>query len=209
LFNEVYSNADATVQFIEMFTSVANQEFTSGQSIEATQGGSTNTFVFPSNTPAPTAGHHLLLATAGFAELPGVPTPDFIIPDNFMFQPNGMVELIGPLTDSITYTALPSDGTYSLAGDGTTTQISSPKNYGDETLVDPLALTDPIAESITKGSIPVELEVIALGLVSPILLVDPNDGTEGLYIVIRQGRYEYLRMDFCGSGHLSMSVIGW
>jgi hypothetical protein len=58
--NEVYSNADGSVQFIELFTGAGGQQFVSGHTITST--GAPD-FTFPSDSPSPTGGHNLLLAT--------------------------------------------------------------------------------------------------------------------------------------------------
>lgn len=132
-FQEIFSNADGTVQFIELFTVVDGQEFASGEMFRSTQGASVNTFTFTSNTPSLTSNHHLLIATAGFAALPGVPTPDFIIPDGFLFSPDGLLENLALLGPSLGYTNLPIDGVLSLAGDGVTTAVNSPTNFNGDT----------------------------------------------------------------------------
>jgi len=132
-FNELFSNADGTVQFIELFTAAVGQQFASGETFRATQGAQVHDYVFPSNTPAPTNNHHLLLATAGFAALPGAPAPDFIMPDGFLFTPNGSLQNMAILGPTITYASLPTDGITSLAGDGVTTGVNSPTNYAGDT----------------------------------------------------------------------------
>jgi len=132
-FNELFTNADGTIQFIELFTSFNGQQFASGESFLATQGVATHSFVFPSNTPAPTANHNLLVATAGFAALPGAPTPDFIMPDGFLFAPDGSVQNLAVFGPTITYASLPTDGLMSLAGDGSTVAVNSPTNYAGDT----------------------------------------------------------------------------
>ncbi|MCH9003532.1 MAG: hypothetical protein IIC02_13250, partial [Planctomycetes bacterium] len=137
--NEIYSNADGTVQYIELFTTFNSQQFTTGTTIRASQGASSNDFVFPSNTPAPTAGHHLLLATADFASLPGAVTPDFTLADGFLFTPDGIVNYIG--ANSLTYDCLPTDGILSLHCDAnngisctaTSVGVNSPTNYAGAT----------------------------------------------------------------------------
>ena len=137
--SEIYSNADGTVQYIELFTTFNSQQFTIGTRIRASQGASSNDFVFPSNTPSPTGGHHVLLATADFASLPGAVTPDFTLPDGFLFSPDGIVNYIG--ANSLTYDCLPADGTLSLhcdANDGvsctaTSVGVNSPTNYAGAT----------------------------------------------------------------------------
>ena len=131
-FKELFSNADGTVQFIELFTVFDLQELAFGETFRATQGANTHDFVFPSDTPAPTGNHHLLLATAAFASLPGAVAPDFIIPDGFLFTPNGMVENLVILGDTLTYAVLPTDGILSLNAD-LTTGPNSPTNYAGQT----------------------------------------------------------------------------
>ncbi len=137
--SEIYSNADGTVQYIELFTTANSQQFTIGTRIRASQSASTNDFVFPGNAPAPTAGHHLLLATADFAALPGAVTPDFTLPDGFLFTPDGIVNYIG--ANSLSYDCLPTSGTLSIHCDAnngiscmaTSVGVNSPTNYAGAT----------------------------------------------------------------------------
>lgn len=131
-FNELYSNADGTVQFVELFTTFANQQFSLGVTMRASQGTNSVDYVFPTNTPFPTNNHHLLLATAAFAALPGAVTPDFVLPDGFLFAPNGTVLLNVFLGPSFSYPALPTDGLLSVNGD-LTIGTNSPTNYAGET----------------------------------------------------------------------------
>src|SRR5262245_52093765 len=82
-FTEVFSNADGSVQFIEMFV------FDPAGTAEVQLAGfpltsSSSTFVFPHNLPNQNTFHTwILLATPAFASLPGAPTPDYIIPAQF------------------------------------------------------------------------------------------------------------------------------
>ena len=136
---EVYSNADGTVQYIELFTASNSQQFTIGTTIRASQGVSSNDVVFPGNTPAPTGGHHLLLATADFASLPGAVTPDFTLDDGFLFSLDGVVDFIG--ANRLTYDNLPTDGIMSLHCDTNngisctvmSIGVNSPTNYAGAT----------------------------------------------------------------------------
>jgi len=148
-FNELYSNDDGTVQFIELFTTFASQQFATDQTFRAKQGVLTHDYVFPTDTPAPTANHHLLVATAGFAALPGAPTPDFIMPDGFLFTPNGSVQNLAIGGPTINYTNLPTDGLLSLAGDGVTTGVNSPTNYAGQT--GSIDLSNPVPAASTWG----------------------------------------------------------
>ena len=131
---EVYSNADGSVQFIEFFTTFINQEFSIGIEFKSQADlVDFNSFVFPTNTPAPTANHHLLLATPGFAALPGAVTPDFTLPAaGPFFDPTATttLQLVTLFGDVFTFGAidLPTDGTLSL-NRNLTTGTNSPKNY--------------------------------------------------------------------------------
>jgi len=94
--DEIYSNASGTVQFIELFTGSGSQNFFDGHQITVT-GSSTHTFTFDHNldTMQSTANTHVLIATQGFADL-GIVTPDFIVPNGFLF--NGGTIAFGPDT---------------------------------------------------------------------------------------------------------------
>ncbi len=125
--NELFSNADGSVQFIELTVgSVNGESFWQGQSISVTQGGTSHSFTFPSNLPnTATANTKVLIATQGFANL-GVVTPDFIIPSGFLFTNGGTVNFAG--VDSVTYSALPTDGSNSVNRVGTAA-VNSPTNF--------------------------------------------------------------------------------
>ncbi len=136
--NEIFSNADGTIQFIEMKECCGADDeinlFGKWVLSEATQ----SQLFFPENLPPDsTANKHLLLATPCFAALPGAPTPDYIIDENFL----DLVE------DKLTYfiysaatlefgppdlPTLPTDGIHSLHRDGKT-PVNSPTNFDDET----------------------------------------------------------------------------
>jgi hypothetical protein len=126
---EVFSNADGSVQFIELFTTFNSQQFVVNHDITTTADG--NTFTFPSNSPSPTANRHLLLATAGFESLPGGVAPDFTIPSAF-FDPLGdTINFVG--ADSITFTGLPTNGIDSLNDPGASIATNSPTNFAGTT----------------------------------------------------------------------------
>jgi serralysin len=133
--NEVYSNADGSVQYIELFTASNNQQFTSGRVINVEDGGVIiNTFTFPGPTPSPTAEHHLLIATPGFAVLPGAVTPDFTLPSTSFFNQAAAITTIDfMLADLLTFTNvnLPTDGVLSLNAN-LTTGTNSPTNFNGD-----------------------------------------------------------------------------
>ena len=127
--NEIYSNADGTVQFIELITSAGGQQFLAGHSITSAQGATTLSFTFPSDLPGDSAGRTFLIGTTGFAAL-GLVTPDYIVPNGFLFTTNGSVNFAG--VDSVSWTALPVDGVMSIDRFGAMA-VNSPKNFAGAT----------------------------------------------------------------------------
>ena len=128
---EVFSNSDGTVQYVELFTSVNDQQFLDTHTIVASQDTNTNTFNFGANGPSPTANTHLLIATAGFETACGI-APDFIMADNFLFDPDGSVNFAEG-TDIVSYTSLPLDGKTSLNYPGEISAAKSPTNHAGHT----------------------------------------------------------------------------
>lgn len=132
--NEIFSSADGTVQFVELFevnggsgeTGLPGHDLTSNSNIFAIPGpalvGSTSNKFF-------------LIATQAFADLPGAPTPDRIIPGGLVpfFSISGDTISYDPW-DSMTFGVgvLPTDGVTSLNFD-LTTGTNSPTNYAGGT----------------------------------------------------------------------------
>ena len=156
-FNELYSNANGTVQFIEMkeccgFTSEWNIAPKWILAVNAN-----HQYTFTSDLTGDTANKYLLLATQGFADLEGLPTPDAIIPDGFLPIGGDVLEywLYGTIIRRL-YGPLPLDGISALQiggygpdnqggtpDDVTTVGVNSPTNYAGE------------SGSITPASVPV------------------------------------------------------
>lgn len=129
--NELYSNADGTVQFLELTALAGNQQFVSGHRLTSTSPtGVTNSFTVPANLPGDTSGHRMLFGTQGFAAL-GVVTPDYIVPDGFFFTGGGTVNW-GEGSDIWSHPAVPTNGTLSLNRDGSTA-TNSPRNFAGAT----------------------------------------------------------------------------
>ncbi len=128
--DEVYSNADGTLQFIELTTTSGSQDLWQGQTITVSQGGTTHSFTFPGNLPTnATANTSVLIATQAFAAQ-GIVTPDFFIPAGFLFSGSGTVNFAG--VNSLAYTGLPADGTHSLDASGAIV-TASPTNFSGST----------------------------------------------------------------------------
>ncbi len=140
---EVYSNADGTLQFIEWFTSAASEDQLGGRVVTT----ESNTYTFPNNLPSPaTADRNFLMATAGFADLPGAPVPDFIMPDGFIDLTSDTLRLrTGPggmvwETLSFGIGELPTNGVDSLICEvhsgsacmSTAVEVNSPTNFAGD-----------------------------------------------------------------------------
>ncbi len=114
-----------------MFTPNNNQQNLNDHTIVASQDTSSNTFTFVGTGPTPTGNRHLLIANAAFEAACGI-TPDFILPDNFLFDPDGTVDF-GPGASVVSYTTLPLDGEMSVNYPGETTATNSPTNHAGDT----------------------------------------------------------------------------
>ena len=133
-FKEIFSNADGSVQYIEMDVldpagtgewRTINQELASNGSV----------FIFPANLPQEnTYLRSMLIATPAFAALPGAPTPDFVIPAGF-FDPAGDQLRYRVSLDTFSFVPgeLPVDGLLALQRSDGSTPVNSPTNFAGVT----------------------------------------------------------------------------
>ena len=136
--NEIYSNGDGSVQFIELFTSSSGEQFLGGETLTCYNFNSSlsATFTFPTNLPSSaTANKTFLIATPGFGSSPGGVTPNYVFtsPTPFLFLGSGSVDFAG--YDAVSYANLPSDGVGSLVRSGGSMVFSaanSPKNFAGQ-----------------------------------------------------------------------------
>jgi hypothetical protein len=130
---EIYSNDDGSIQFIELFSLSANQDSLNGINLVSTDSTGTisTTYTFTSNSGIPTTNRSLLLATPGFAALPGGIVPDYEIPFDFLFTAGGRLDFDSG-ADVLNYAALPTDGINSLDSSGSI-NANSPTNFGGVT----------------------------------------------------------------------------
>ena len=136
--NEIFSNSDGTNQFIELTTSSNGQEFLSGHTISADSDGDLKTYTWTSDSPSPTANAKILLATSSMAAVPGFPTPDFIISDNF-FVPTAetLIFNFGESSDIVILNGgIPIGGITSVDDSGAE-QTATPTNFAGETAKPP------------------------------------------------------------------------
>jgi hypothetical protein len=147
--SEVFSNADGTVQFIEMSSESTGENAMSRMFLRSS--GTAQEFHFPSNLVGDTADRHLLVATAAFAAEPGAVTPDFVVQDGFLrtegdtltfwseAQPGGIYGGGAPPIVWDTYAfgvgQLPIDGIHSIHRDHDVAAIApnSPTNFAGQT----------------------------------------------------------------------------
>jgi hypothetical protein len=114
---QIYSNADGTVQFVVMHEafSTNGENLWMNQVLTGNDGMSTKSFTFPSNLPSSnTAGRRVLIATPGFAAL-GLVTPDFLIPSGFLPRGNGTINTVNFAgVDHVDYASLPADSSKAI-----------------------------------------------------------------------------------------------
>lgn len=135
-FTEFFSNADGTVQFIELqCPNVNGENIATAGTISSLSTG--KTFTFPANLPSSaTANKFLFVATDGFELLPGAVTPDFAtltpLPANFFTPAGDTISLVvNPFgtVDSRAFTSVPTDGVMSLHYPANTLATNSPTNF--------------------------------------------------------------------------------
>ncbi len=155
--SEVFSNADGSLQFVEMQSSAdGHDKIICCQLVagDASTGVDTG-YRFPQNLPSSsTAGKSMLIATAAFESTFGI-RPDYIIPDGFLTTGAGDVFY----NDAINWNSLPTDGVTSLGRvNGELIKApATPKNFSDiETLLEATAdATPPIITNLPAE--PVEI----------------------------------------------------
>ncbi|MFN0057888.1 MAG: hypothetical protein ACKVX7_05460 [Planctomycetota bacterium] len=133
--NEIFSSADGTIQFIELKECCGAPDETALTGLWISSFTNSNSYFFTSDLPAgSTANKYLLMATPGFAALPGAPTPDYIITDNFFSTvEDALSYFFFPAAElSFGPGALPLDGLSSLHQDGSVA-LNSPTNFQDVT----------------------------------------------------------------------------
>lgn len=112
---EIYSNEDGSVQFVELFTKSPSEPATQASELAS----DTNNVTLLGPVAQPTTNHSFLLATPGFADLPGAVVPDTILPVAPFFSVDGdtlAFRYLGADVDVVTFLPgeLPLDGVTSL-----------------------------------------------------------------------------------------------
>jgi hypothetical protein len=119
---EIYSNADGTVQYLVLHESAGftGQNLLGVHTLTSSDGAASKVFPFGTNLPSgATAGKRVLIATQGFAQL-GILNPDYVVPSGFLPLTNGTLNYAG--VDQVSYTALPTDGVSAINRSGVSIQ---------------------------------------------------------------------------------------
>ncbi len=112
------------MQFVELIGTKDDQELLGGHLLTS----NSSSYTFIGHLPASnTDGRSVLVATTAFADLPGAPTPDYILPDSFLSFQNDTINY-GADTDVVGYGLLPTDGSTSIDRNGTP-GTNSPRNF--------------------------------------------------------------------------------
>ncbi len=128
--NEIYSNADGSVQFLELSVTADGENLIRDHGIFSIRAGApTQTYIFPRNLTFNTRGKSLLIGTVGFAAL-GAVTPDFVVPNGFFAPGGGIVNFAD--VDIWQYPALTNGNAHSLNRNGVFA-INTPRNFAGET----------------------------------------------------------------------------
>lgn len=130
---ELFSNPDGSVQFVEMFDAFNDEDLLAGHLLSS----NSKSFAFTTNLPTlETANHHLLLATANFAALPGAVTPDYVLPANFFSVTADRLNFADVSLMEFSAGELPVDGVHSLLLNLSTGQsapaVNSPTNFAGQ-----------------------------------------------------------------------------
>ncbi len=132
---EVFTNADGSIQFVELLERTASGSGAETGIGNGTISSDTQSYHWTNGAvTSPTGQKRYLVATAGFAALPGAPTPDVIIPPGqvpFFSSSGDSVDY--SIYDTCTFASLPSDGVTSLDCITDTTGVNSPTNYAGAT----------------------------------------------------------------------------
>ena len=154
---EIFSNADGTVQFIEVWESLggAGEVNTQNHNIVS----ATNSVAVNGPVASPTSFRRLLFGTPAFQALPGAPPVDQTIVSNFFNQNGDTITYTGLDVQTFASGELPTDGVDSLNRDGTT-GVNSPENYAQQVGNVNASTTPASVPDGSGGTTPVTVEAL-------------------------------------------------
>jgi hypothetical protein len=150
--SEVFSNADGTIQFVELKEAEGGD--TEGGVGNGSISSNTKNFAWANGAVANTANKYYLVATPGFAILPGAPTPNAIIAPGSVpfFNPSGDSVSFGPY-DTCTFGPIPTNGTLSYDCLTDTSGVNSPTNFAGATGIVTAGITLGHVDTFQDGSL--------------------------------------------------------
>jgi len=182
--DEVFSNSDGSLQYIELFTTAPSQGVLNGIALTSSgpDAGSVQ-FTFDSDISADTANRSLLIATQRFALLTGL-EPDFILPDGFVPVGGGTIDFDNGI-DTVVYTReqLPQNGVQSMDGDGLP-QDASPTRF------------DGLSTSLPEQANPFTVFDAATGVLNIPVLDAPGIGVANVNFDVDLGALTFTLLDF-------------
>ena len=141
--DQVFSNADATVQYVVFLQSPpsADEEAWGGHKLESTHDGDTQTLTYHGNLPSRlTRNKRVLVATQAFANL-NLVKPDFIMPAGFLGTTGGRLVCCDDGVN-YAYSSLPLDGKNAIDGTKAVTPAVA-TNFAGESAAVNVASTPP------------------------------------------------------------------
>jgi len=151
---EVFSNADGTIQFVEL-VEAGGGNFETGVS-NGSVSSDAKGFNWSGAAVSNTGFKRYLVASQSFANLTGAPTPDAIMPLSvlpFFFQPSAdTVDFV--VYDSCPFTSIPTNGIGSRnCESNTNTTQNSPTNYAGTSVPVTAALGSGLLDNFTNGTL--------------------------------------------------------
>lgn len=132
IISELFSNADGTVQFVELLGTANGENLINGFNVTTAGTILTSVPIGPNLPSTNTAGAYLLIGTGGYATLAaaqGAPAPDRVLPNNFLQTSADVVRYAGIPTTDISYTNLPTNGIDSLDLENPSGTVNTPRNF--------------------------------------------------------------------------------
>jgi hypothetical protein len=151
--SEVFSDESGTIQFVELFSSNPNEAGLGPFFLTSASGGSVQ---FVTDLPGDTVNTWVLVGTTGFAALPGAPTPDYTLPDNFA-DPTGDTVFYAGMADTLQFASLPTNGVDSI-DDMLVASTNSPTNFAG--VMGTVTVPEPSGTALLAAAL---LTLISLG----------------------------------------------
>lgn len=139
IISELFSNADGTVQFVELVGTANNEQFIDGFTVNTLgpEGAILTSVPIGPNLPnGATLGAYLLIGTAHYASLAaqqGAPAPDRVLPDNFLEIAADRVRYAGIGATDRVYANIPTGGIDSIDYENPSGTVNTPENFAGAT----------------------------------------------------------------------------